>query len=104
MPFWRQRATLADVVELLQGLGRVLMEISARLDEIIELLEDDGCGGRPPRIAMVFAAGGSKARPPAAICRRSSIGSRLECRSARRGVSGASCTGSSPGNTVRGCR
>jgi hypothetical protein len=36
----QQRATLEDVVELLEGLGRILMGISARLDEIIELLEE----------------------------------------------------------------
>jgi hypothetical protein len=36
----RQRATLDDVVELLTGIGRALMGISAKLDDIIELLED----------------------------------------------------------------
>jgi hypothetical protein len=39
---WRRRraATLDDVVELLAGLGRMLMVISARVDDIIELLEE----------------------------------------------------------------
>jgi hypothetical protein len=36
----REQATLDDIVELLAGLGRVLMGISARLDDIIDLLED----------------------------------------------------------------
>ena len=35
----RERATLDDVVELLAGLGRMLMELGAKLDDIIELLE-----------------------------------------------------------------
>jgi len=39
--WWRRdRASLADVVELLEGLGQMLMGISARLDEIIDLLEE----------------------------------------------------------------
>jgi hypothetical protein len=38
---WRpERARLEDVVELLEGLGRMLMEIGAKLDDIIELLEE----------------------------------------------------------------
>jgi hypothetical protein len=36
----REQATLDDIVELLAGLGRVLMGISARLDDIIDPLED----------------------------------------------------------------
>jgi hypothetical protein len=38
---WRpERARPEDVVELLEGLGRMLMEIGAKLDDIIELLEE----------------------------------------------------------------
>jgi hypothetical protein len=41
---WRRpdRATLDDVVELLEGLGRILMGISAKLEEILDLIERDG--------------------------------------------------------------
>jgi hypothetical protein len=45
---WRRSvATLDDVVELLEGIGRVLMEISARLDEVRELMKGNGDDGEP---------------------------------------------------------
>jgi hypothetical protein len=34
-------ATLDDVVEVLQGIGHALMTISAKLDDIIAILEGD---------------------------------------------------------------
>jgi len=39
----RQRSTLDDVVELLQGIGTILMKIDAKLEEVIRYLdgEDD---------------------------------------------------------------
>jgi chaperonin GroEL (HSP60 family) len=37
----RPTATLDDVVEVLTGIGRTLMSISARLDDIAELLEGE---------------------------------------------------------------
>jgi hypothetical protein len=44
--WWRRRpgATLDDVVELLRGIGTILMKIDAKLDEVIRLLEDDDDG------------------------------------------------------------
>jgi len=41
---WRRRerrATLDDVVELLHGIGTILMEIDAKLEEAIQHLEED---------------------------------------------------------------
>lgn len=41
---WRRRdppAQLEDIVELLQGIGTILMTIAARLEAIIELLGGD---------------------------------------------------------------
>jgi hypothetical protein len=41
---WRRRAA-ADVIELLHGLGRMLQEIDAKLEDIRDLLreeDDDG--------------------------------------------------------------
>ena len=39
----RERATLYDVVELLRGIGTMLMKIDAKLEEVIRYLdgEDD---------------------------------------------------------------
>ena len=37
----RERATLEDVVELLRGIGTILMEIDAKLEEILQHLEGD---------------------------------------------------------------
>jgi len=42
--WWRrERATLDDVVELLRGIGTMLMKIDAKLEEVIRYLdgEDD---------------------------------------------------------------
>lgn len=42
----RRRATLDDVVELLDGLGTMLQVIDGRLEEIVSLLkEEDGEAG-----------------------------------------------------------
>ena len=42
MPRKRQSgATLDDVVELLHGIGVILMEISARIEDIIQLIGED---------------------------------------------------------------
>lgn len=38
----RRRATLDDVVELLDGLGTMLQQIDARLERIVSLLEEEG--------------------------------------------------------------
>jgi hypothetical protein len=41
---WRKDkrgANLADVVEVLEGIGTTLMVISARVDDVIRLLEQD---------------------------------------------------------------
>jgi hypothetical protein len=45
--FWRRhsRGTLDDVVELLEGIGRILMEVSARLDELVDLVKGTGDEG-----------------------------------------------------------
>ena len=37
----RNRATLDDVVELLQGIGTMLMKIDAKLQEVIRYLDGD---------------------------------------------------------------
>jgi len=37
----RERATLDDVVELLRGIGTILMKIDAKLDEVIRHLEEE---------------------------------------------------------------
>jgi hypothetical protein len=44
MRFWREVSThhqLDAVIELLSGLGRILMAIDAKLDHIVDLLEED---------------------------------------------------------------
>ena len=45
---WRNRrrgsATLDDVVELLRGIGTILMKIDAKLDEIVQHLYGDEDG------------------------------------------------------------
>ncbi|MGH3079316.1 MAG: hypothetical protein ACRDPZ_14195 [Gaiellaceae bacterium] len=43
--WWRgESATLDDVVELLRGIGTILMKIDAKLVEIIQHLEEDDDG------------------------------------------------------------
>jgi len=37
----RSAATLDDIVEVLHGIGVILMAISAKLDEVIELMGGD---------------------------------------------------------------
>ena len=41
MAWRRQRATLDDVVELLRGIGTMLMKIDAKLEEVIRHLEGE---------------------------------------------------------------
>jgi hypothetical protein len=41
MSWRRQQATLDDVVELLRGIGIILMEIDAKLDRVIRYLRGD---------------------------------------------------------------
>jgi hypothetical protein len=43
---WRRngRAGLADVLEVLHGIGTTLMVISAKLDDVIRILEDANDG------------------------------------------------------------
>jgi hypothetical protein len=39
---WRKRdLSLADVVEVLQGIGRMLQEIDAKLQKIVDLLAEE---------------------------------------------------------------
>jgi 2-hydroxy-3-keto-5-methylthiopentenyl-1-phosphate phosphatase len=38
----KKRAQLADVVELLTGFGRMFQNIDAKLEEIVELLRQEG--------------------------------------------------------------
>jgi hypothetical protein len=38
---FRKREPLSDVVELLDGIGRMLQMIDAKLQRIVELLEED---------------------------------------------------------------
>jgi hypothetical protein len=38
----RERANLDDVVELLRGIGTILMKIDAKLEEIVSYIGGDG--------------------------------------------------------------
>jgi hypothetical protein len=38
---WRRQEPPSDVIELLEGIGRILQEIDAKLERIIELLQGE---------------------------------------------------------------